>query len=313
MRSIHLLLFALALGTANAQNITEYRYWFDDDVANTVTQTVAAIPTLDLTASLPTSGLEPGFHRITLQFSDGADWSSPLTQVFSRSGSDITGYRYWLNNDPSTVTNVSITPEADVQLNDILNNVSTDRDFNMVTIQFVDADGTYSAPITSVLVRGIGPVTAYEYCIDDQIADRSSGNIGPATLVDLITDLATGTTTGSHLFTIRFQGGGDGWSVPLTTEFDYYTSISELLGITNVTIFPNPTVEHIGVRMTSEGRRTLEVSVIDTKGSEVHQFPTWTVAGTAHQSWSIAALRAGNYFLRLREGESSWTSPFVKQ
>lgn len=145
-----------------------------------VAQTVTATTVLSLTTTLPTTGLEPGFHRIIMQFNDGTDWSSPLTQVFKRSSSNITGYRYWLNNDPSTTTTVALTPNATVQLNGLLSNVTTDRDFNFVTIQFVDADGEYSVPITRTYVRGIGPVSGYEFWIDDDIAGRTSGTVGPA-------------------------------------------------------------------------------------------------------------------------------------
>ena len=312
MRSIYTLLLTLAIGTTSAQNITEYRYWYNDDVANAVTQTVTATPALDLTAAFPTTGLEPGFHRITMQFSDGTDWSSPLTQVFKRSSSNITGYRYWLNDDPGTTTTMAITPGASVQLNSVLSNVTTDRDYNFVTIQFVDADGEYSTPITRMYVRGIGPVSGYEFWIDDQIADRTSGAIGPATVVDLIADLPMTTTTGSHLFTIRFQGDPDGWSVPLTTEFSFYTAIAELPDLTNVTVFPNPTVERIGVRLIAEGSHRLDVSVIDAKGALVQQFPAWNITGTSHQNWNVEGLRSGKYFLRLNDGSHSWTAPFVK-
>lgn len=312
MRSMYTLLLVGIIGTANAQNITEYRYWYNDDVANSVTQTVSATPVLDLVATLPTTGLEPGFHRITMQFNDGTDWSSPLTQVFKRSSSNITGYRYWLNNDPSTMTTMAMTPGATVQLNSVLSNVTMDKDYNFVTIQFMDADGEFSVPITKAFVRGIGPVTGYEYWIDDLIVERSAGSIGPATVVDLIAELPTNMNAGSHLFTIRFQGDGDGWSVPLTTEYSFNAAIAELPGLTNVTVFPNPTVEQIGVRLTAEGPRQLNVCVTDAKGALVLQFPIWNITGTGHRNWNVEGLRSGKYFLRLSDGTNSWTTPFVK-
>lgn len=312
MRVIYTLLLVLAVGAAHAQNITEYRYWYNDDVANRITQTVAPTTVFSLAATLPTTGLEPGFHRITMQFNDGEEWSSPLTRVFKRHGSTITGYRYWLNDDPSTSSTVSITADATVQLNGLLSNVTTDRHFNFVTIQFVDADGEYSTPITRTYVQGIWPVSGYEYWVDDDIASRTSGTIEPADVVDLIAELPTNTTSGDHLFTIRFKGEPDGWSVPLTTEYSFSTAIAELPGLTNVIVFPNPTAEQIGVRMTTEGARQLEVSVLDAKGALVQQFPTWNISGTAYRNWSVENLSSGKYFLRLSDGTNSWTTPFMK-
>ena len=313
MRSIHTLLLVMAIGAAHAQNITEYRYWYNDDVVNTVTQTVAGTPALDLAAAFPTTGLEPGFHRITMQFNDGTDWSSPLTQVFKRSSSNITGYRYWLNDDPSTLVTASVTTNAVVNLNDVLSTVPSDSHYNRVTVQFVDADGEYSTPITRLFVHGIGPVSGYEYWIDDAIASRTSGTVGPADVVDLIADLPTNTTDGDHLFTIRFKGEPDGWSAPLTTEYTFFTSVEELPGLTNLTVFPNPTVDQIRVRLTTEGSRQLEVSVMDADGALVQQFPTWNIVGNGQRNWNVESLSSGKYFLRLSDGAHSWTTPFVKQ
>lgn len=98
----------------------------------------------------------------------------------------------------------------------------------------------------------------------------------------------------------------------MTTEFSFFTVIAELPGLTNVIVFPNPTVEQIGVRMTTEGTRQLEVSVLDTKGVLVQQFPTWNISGTAYRNWSVESLRSGKYFLQLSDGSNSWTTPLVK-
>lgn len=312
MRNIYTVLLVMAFGAIHAQNITSYRYWYNDDMSNITTLSVSPAEVAELTAELPATDLEPGFHRITMQFNDGSDWSAPLTKVFKKSGAHITGYRYWLNNDPGAATNVSINPESDLQLSTSLSNVSTDRDFNFVTIQFVDADGAYSAPLTKCYVKGIGLVNGYEYWIDDNIDARISGSIQGTEVANLIADLSTNTLSGDHFFTIRFKGDPDGWSVPLTTGFSFYTSVEELQGITDVIVFPNPTTEHIGVRLTTHNARQLEISVIDTKGAVVAEFPTWNVSGSAHQNWSVAHLVSGRYFIRLSDETHSWTVPFVK-
>ncbi len=313
MRIIAILLTAFAIGQASAQDITQYRYWYNDDVANAVTQTVSATPELALATTLPTGTMEPGFHRITMQFNDGQNWSAPLTQVFKRSSSAITGYRYWFNDDPSTLATASVTPNATVYLNDVLNTISSDSHYNRVTVQFTDADGEYSTPITHLYVHRIGPVSGYEYWIDDDIGGRTSGTVGPADLVDLIADLPTNTIPGEHLFTIRFKGDPDGWSVPLTTEYSFFTAIAELPGLTNVTVFPNPTADRIGLRMSTAPSRSLNVSVLDAHGALVKQFPAWSVIGTDHRSWDVSSLPAGSYFLQVSEDGKSWNSPFVKR
>lgn len=313
MRIIAILLTTFAVGQAMAQDITQYRYWYNDDVASAVTQAVSAAPDLVLASTLPTGTMAPGFHRITMQFNDGQNWSAPLTQVFKRSSSAISGYRYWFNDDISTLATASVTPNATVNLNDVLSTIPSESHYNRVTVQFVDADGEYSTPITHTYVRGIGPVSGYEYWIDDDIAGRTSGTVGPAGVVDLIADLPTNMTPGDHLFTIRFMGDPDGWSVPLTTEYSFFTAIAELPGLTDVTVFPNPAAESIGLRMSTATSRSLNVSVLDARGALVKQFPAWNVAGTDHRSWDISSLPAGSYFLQVSEEGRSWNSPFVKR
>lgn len=313
MRITAILLTAFAIGQATAQDITQYRYWYNDDVASAVTQTVSATPELALATTLPTGTMEPGFHRITMQFNDGQNWSAPLTQVFKRSNSAITGYRYWFNDEPATLVTASVTPSATVNLNGVLSTIPSDSHYNRVTVQFVDADGEYSTPITHTYVHGIGPVSGYEYWIDDDIAGRTAGTVVPADLVDLIADLPTNTIPGNHLFTIRFMGDPDGWSVPLTTAYSFYTAIAELPGLTDVTVFPNPAAESIGLRMSSTTSRTLTVSVLDARGALVKQFPAWNVTGTEQRTWDISGLSAGSYFLQVSEEGRSWNSPFVKR
>ncbi len=313
MRIAAILLTAFAVIQTTAQDITEYRYWYNDDVANAVTQTVSATSVLALATTLPTGSMEPGFHRITMQFNDGQNWTVPLTQVFKRSSAAITGYRYWFNDDVATLATASVTPNAAVNLNGVLSTIPTDAHYNRVTVQFMDADGEYSTPVTSTYVHGIGPVSGYEYWIDDDIAGRTSGTVSPADVVNIIADLPTNTIPGDHLFTIRFKGDPDGWSVPLTTEYSFFTAIAELPGLTDVTVFPNPAAESIGLRMSSATSRTLNVSVIDAHGALVKQFPAWSISGTDHRSWDISALPAGTYFLQVSEEGKSWNRPFVKR
>lgn len=313
MRITAILLTAFVVGQATAQDITEYRYWYNDDVANAVTQTVSAAPDLALATTLPTGTMAPGFHRITMQFNDGQDWSVPLTQVFKRSSAAITGYRYWFNDDPSTLATASVTPNTQVNLNGILNTISTESHYNHVTLQFMDADGEFSAPITRTFVQGIGPVSGYEYWIDDDVAGRASGTVGPSDVVDLIADLPTNTTVGDHLFTIRFKGDPDGWSVPLTTEYTFYTAIAELPGLTDVTVFPNPATESIGMRMSSSTSRILNVTLLDAHGALVKQFPAWSISGMDHRNWDISGLPSGTYFLHVSEEGKNWNHPFVKR
>ncbi|HMQ76668.1 MAG TPA: T9SS type A sorting domain-containing protein [Flavobacteriales bacterium] len=313
MRTLLLLPATAVLCGAQAQQIDGYRYWFDDDAASAVTTTVGATDELTLSTVWPTGSMAPGYHRVSFQFRDtNGEWSVPGTRQFVRGAHDIIGYRYWVNDDIGTLTTGSVGPAQTADLNALIDPGSLTRDYNTVTIQFRDADGEWSVPKTSVFVLNSGLVNGYQYWIDDDIANSQSGSIGPADVVDLIADLPTGVPNGNHLFTIRFSGANGSWSVPLTAEFSVILSTPELPGITDLLLFPNPATDQLGLRLTTDQARTLQLEVLDLSGAVVADLSSWSVSTTAHRSWDISALASGSYLLRITGEHGAWTTRFVK-
>ena len=255
-----LLSTGLAALVAHAQTISAYRYWFDDNAASVSTQAVGGGADYTLAASFPEASLSPGYHRITVQLQDSDGfWSVPQTSLFVRSAGPIAGYRYWINDDVSTLVTASVTAGNEVVANTDLALPSLTRDFNSVTVQFRDDANEWSVPYTTGYTKNSGAVSGYEYWIDDAIASSTTGAIGPNNVVDLVADLPTGTTAGTHLFTIRFSGEADGWSVPLNSEFSFFTSIAELPGLSDLLLFPDP----------SEPQKRLSLKVCQQSGREL--------------------------------------------
>lgn len=312
MRSLSLLPALAAICCAQAQQINGYRYWFNDDMAAAVTTSVGAVSELVLAANWPTAGLAPGFHKVSVQVRDSnGDWSVPRTSYFTRGNQAITGYRYWVNNG-GTATTGTVGPNADLSFNGIIAPSALTNDFNTVCMQFRDADGEWSVPHTAWFVKNTGEVNGYEYWIDDAIASSTTSAIGPSNVVNLIADLPLGITTGTHLFTIRFSGANGTWSVPLTTQFSGFVGIEELPGLADLILFPNPVVEQLGLRLSSDAARTLSLQVLDRSGALVLDLSTWGVNGSAIGNWDISALASGSYLLRLSDGAGTATLPFVK-
>lgn len=304
-------LFAAAF--AQAQNIDAYRYWYDDATADAVTTTVAPVSELVVNTAFPTGGMEVGYHRISIQARDtDGKWSVPRSTWFTRSATTADGYRYWLNDDPATLVAATLTPGATVDLNAALA-TSVTRPFNLVTIQFRESDGLFSVPFTKAFVRNTGEVDGYEYWMDEAIGDRVTNDIGPAGVVDLIADLPTGLTTGTHTFIIRFRSVHGPWSVPLTTQFTSFVGIEELPGITDLLLFPNPVTDELGLRLSTDAARTLNLHVLDISGAVVRDLSTWSVNGTTYRNWDISDLASGSYLLRMSDGTGTWSTRFVKQ
>lgn len=298
---------------AQAQQIDGYRYWFDDNVVSAVTTSVGATSELMLAANWPTGAMEPGYHRVTFQVRDSnGDWSVPRTQYFIRGNHVITGYRFWVNDNVANITTGSIGPNMVVNLNSLIDPGTLPKDYNTVTIQFNEADGEWSAPLTSVFVKNAGEVNGYEYWIDDNIADSYTSSIGPAGVVDLIADLPTGVPAGTHFFTIRFSSTNGTWSVPLTTQFESFVGIHELPGISELLLFPNPVTDALGVRLNTTEARQLDLQLLDAQGRVVRSLSSWSVDGSAYRNWDISDLASGSYLLRISDGSGVANLPFVK-
>lgn len=314
MRNLFLLPAFAAVCAVQAQQIDGYRYWFDDDASNAVSTTVTAAPELTIAANWPTGTMEPGYHRVSIQVRDSnGDWSVPRTSLFTRGAHVITGYRYWLNDDASAVNTGSVGPNMEVTLNNLIDPGTLSNDYNTVTIQFNDADGEWSLPLSSLFVKNTGEVDAYEYWIDDAIANSTTNAIGPNGVVDLIADLPTGVPAGTHFFTIRFRGTNGTWSVPLTTQFTSTVGIEELPGVTELLLFPNPVTEQLGLRLNTDVARTLNLQVLDLSGALVLDLNTWNVSGSANRNWDMSDLASGSYVLRITDDARTWSTRFVKQ
>jgi hypothetical protein len=304
----------LLIGAAQAQSITAYRYWFNDDIAALVEVPVTATPVMNTQIVLNSTGLAVGLHTVTVQFKDNdLHWSAPYTSVFNQKGGTITALQYWFNDDASGATQLSVTPAAEVDLTASLNASTLPVGLHRVTMRGLDDRGEWTVPYSNVMTRGGGQITGYEYWIDEQVDDRVMNAIGPADVVDLISALPLTTTDGAHTFTIRFHDEAEGWSVPITTAFTYGVGIEEIPGVSSYLLFPNPVQDQLTLRLDASVASALQVSLLDAAGRMVEAPTNWNVQGLTHRSWDTAALSPGIYTLRITSAEHALNLPFVKQ
>lgn len=317
--NIHtMLILALALWSAispaQAQNITGYRYWFNDNAGALTEMTLAPTPIVEAELVLNSASLAPGHHLATIQFRDAdGHWGAPWTGHFVQRDATVSALEYWFNDDAGATTTVAVTPGLAPQIDEALTASTLPVGFHTVTMRTVDERGERSIPYTVTFTRNGGAITGYEYWIDDAIADRSTGSIGPAGTVELITELPVPTTEGDHTFTIRFRDEAEGWSVPLSSVFSFAVGMNEIPGVSNYLLFPNPVDEQLTLRVDAIDARTLQVEVLDATGRFVQQFAAWNVSGIAHNTWDTSSLTSGSYLLRISSSDRAMQLPFVKQ
>jgi hypothetical protein len=306
----------LMLGTlgAQAQNITGYRYWFNDDVASATVVNLAPTQTVDAEVVLNSASLAPGHHLATIQFSDANGiWGTPWTSLFVQRGATVNAIEYWFNDDPSSAITASVTPGAAPLITAPLASTAFSVGFHNVTVRTIDSQGERSVPHTVDFTRNGGAIVGYEYWIDDNVADRTSATIGPAGTVNLIDDLPVPTTEGTHVFTIRFRDAAEGWSVPQSSTFNFVLGIDEIPGLSSYLLFPNPVAEQLSLRVDATEARSLTIEVMDASGRGVERLGNWNVMGLSHNTWDISSLARGSYLLRINSGDRVMQFPFVKQ
>lgn len=88
--------------------------------------------------------------------------------------------------------------------------------------------------------------------------------------------------------------------------------VHELESISNISVFPNPSTDHLFVSYTSETENTLKIRIYDVAGKEVLQSELPGHAGPNLLPVEIQALEAGAYFINLSDSKSSKTIKFIK-
>lgn len=134
-----------------ASPLTEAEYWFDGGIQNAQTIPLSGnTETLDV--DLPATGVE-GFHEFNIRFRTSSGiLNPPLLKTFYETAAapsnNVEGYRYWFNDDFSTVIDSTVGVPSDPH--DLETDLATGglpQGLNQnIKIQFQNTAGYWSAP-----------------------------------------------------------------------------------------------------------------------------------------------------------------------
>ncbi|MBK9254013.1 MAG: PKD domain-containing protein [Saprospiraceae bacterium] len=138
--------------TGDYSNLASYEYWFDNDYTSRVS--VETVSTQhEWIGNINTESLAVGLHTFHFRYKNqGGYWSVINSVIFIKSAlctdgqnSLINGYRYWIDNDFSNATFVSLTPGEEIfLLEPELDMTRVWRGNKTLHIQFKDACNTWS-------------------------------------------------------------------------------------------------------------------------------------------------------------------------
>lgn len=163
------------------RKINEVEYWFDNDYANKINDTVAPENNLNYIKNINTDLLSHGVHHFHIRFRDDINqWSSLQSQIFVKTNQAnipnyVNGYRYWIDNDTSSIINLdlAITTNPKYLLTD-LNLANLDTGIHTIALQFRDLNGLWSQVILDTFYQLGEPRL-------DTITPAKGGNIGDVT------------------------------------------------------------------------------------------------------------------------------------
>src|ERR1035438_9026253 len=164
MRKILLLLFVLFMtfNAGDAQQLTNYEYWFDTAYSNVVIAPIIGTPQeLFLNEQINTTGLSTGFHFFHIRFMDAnGKYSSVSTQIFQKTTQNngltaLINYEYWFDGDYTDKVSTSIANLTEFDLNSVLTTSSIVTGLHVFHIRFQDNGGNWSTAISPRFDRHI--------------------------------------------------------------------------------------------------------------------------------------------------------------
>src|SRR5436190_9641981 len=149
MKRLLLIAAFAAAGRLCAQDLTEYRWWVNDDPATLVNTPIAATADVQVSTALDLPALTRDYNTITVQFKDSdGRYSVPFTTWYSKGTGAVNGYEYWIDDAITSSSTGAIGPNTVVDLIADLP-TGTTNGAHVFTIRFSSVNGTWTVPLTT--------------------------------------------------------------------------------------------------------------------------------------------------------------------
>lgn len=229
MRFIILLVAIICNSILNAQTITEYRYWFDNDINSGQIVPGSFGNDASISTALQIGTLTSGLH--TLHFSakqNDGKWSSVISDVFYNTGSGgASGYEYWFDTAYSSKKTV-LTPSTNnlILTAANLNASGLKNGFHQLNIRFKPNGAMWSGVQSEMFFkRGFDlypaiDVIGLKYWFDDNISGAKEirvRNLVANSFLGLFdTEILS---LGRHQLSYQIKDNGQVWSCTISDSF----------------------------------------------------------------------------------------------
>jgi gliding motility-associated-like protein len=299
--------FYITTSTTNVPNITSAEYFFDADPGNGNATPIAvtAGATTNFTVSLPTTGLQPGFHFLAIRTKGGdGKWGIFESRGFYVSGSttnvpNITKAEYFFDTDPGNGNGISIpiTGGATSNFTAAIPTTGLTPGFHFLAIRTKGSDGKWGifesrGFYVSPTSANAADIVAAEYFIDtDPGEDNGIAAIVSPTgsSINQIFSLAINSTpSGAHKLGFRVKDAKGIWSEVEIQNFNVLTCT------------PPPAPTAPGVSRCNNGTVTL-LATAGATGAQVYRWyadaTSTTILFTGASFTTPTLLTTTNFFV----------------
>jgi hypothetical protein len=222
-------------GAAGTTNLNGYQYWFDNNFAAAVLQSVTPTSTFNLNIPVSAAALTNGLHLLHMRFRDNSSqWSSTISQFFYKSETiatpvenQMTAYQYWFDVDFGNAAFVSISPSTAYQLSAAISTASLSPGLHLLNVRFKDQHGQWSATISQFVYTANHSsglqnnlMSQMQYWFDNDMSGAQMKPLNAQAIVQ-VTDMIDSHTLpdGLHILHVRFADSVGQWSSAISQFF----------------------------------------------------------------------------------------------
>ncbi len=228
--------YKIPLSPVTNKNVIAYEYWFDNNYAGKVSQSITPQQATQVVLAIPSISLAEGMHSFHIRFKDDQNtWSSALSQFFlkiptgSSNDKNIIAYEYWFDNNHAGKTFQSITPQSGIQLITNIQASSLTNGLHLFHIRFKDDRNSWSSAQSHFFQKISNPgvisnkIYGYRYWFDSDMALMHSVPVAPpqtpyhlidSAIIPMIPD-------GNHTISFQFKDSVGRWSSAITDTFNF--------------------------------------------------------------------------------------------
>lgn len=209
-----------------SRNIVKYQFWFDQNFADAVQQSITPGTSYNLSSQIDVTQLLDGLHVLHVRFLDNAQtWSSTTSKFFykssTNSNNNIVKFQYWFDQNFASAVHQSITPTSAYNFSELIDGANLLKGLHTISLRFLDDENKWSSTISHFFYKekveavAQNMITGYRYWFNEGDSSLSLKEIMPAMNSFILNEqiASDGLDSGKHVIHFQFRDILGKWSM----------------------------------------------------------------------------------------------------